>query len=280
MDGCLRGCLVVIAVLVLLPFLPIILLGFVVFVVGRFLLGFWQSDRPLRTKRAVTGLVFYPAGAYFLYRDTRYPPKLKHAFLAAAIVATVVAINASALLLPLAVALGAVFLALYMAGTHAGAPEAATVKITPARTVGERRLEVPSDDMRRLLEIEEARGEDERRLLLAREFNRLATEACGPAPLDRAFWPDRQRLGVLRVEIGLLRASAVETPAALRAPQDEVVDYADLRVAIDSLRGYVGMMLALDGQEHPDPEYLRRLARERGRIQTVQDELLSRLQKS
>ncbi|HEX5396243.1 MAG TPA: hypothetical protein VFX74_04040 [Candidatus Limnocylindria bacterium] len=274
--------------LLLLPFLgvvlpmllPMILLAVIVYVGGRALLNCWQSERPLRTKRAVTGLLLYPAGAYFLYRYTRYPAKVKHAFLVAAIIATVLAAHATSLVLPLMAVLGAVFLALFMAGTYAAEPEAATVKITPARSVGQRRLEVPSEDMRRLLEIEEARGEDERRLLLAREFNRLATEACGPAPLDRAFWPDRQRLGVLRVEIGVLRASAVETPAALRDPQDEVVDYADLRGAIDSLRGYVGMMLALDGDEYPDPEQLRRLARERGRIQAVQDQLLSRLQKS
>ena len=280
MGGCLRGCLVVIAILFLLPLLPFLLVGLVVFAVGRLLVGLWQSERPIRTKRAVTGLLFYPAGVYFLYRFTRFQPAVKHAFLAAAVVATVIMSNAPALALPLVTILGATFLAFFLVGSNELPARAATVTVTPAAPRPLSRPDVPTDDLRRLLEIEETPSGAERRLLLSREFNRLATEICGPAPLDRASWPDRQRLSVLQEEVDLLRASAADTPAALAAPDAGVLAGSALRSVIDDLQHYAELMMAIQSASRTDPRRLRLMARERGRIQSVQDELIERLQES
>jgi hypothetical protein len=83
---------------------------------------------------------------------------------------------------------------------------------------------------------------------------------------------------VLREEIDLLRASASDTPVALPDPADGQLDSADLRSAIDSLRDYVGLMLSVENAGGKEPELLRVMTRQRGRIQRVQDKLIEHLQ--
>ena len=73
-------------------------------------------------------------------------------------------------------------------------------------------------------------------------------------------------------------AGASDTPAALPDPADNQLSYADLRSAIDGLRGYVGLMLSVESSGRNQPEQLRLMTRERGRIQRVQEDLIERLQ--
>jgi hypothetical protein len=186
MGGCLRGCLLLMLALLLLIFLPVLIAGAILYVMGRLFLGLWQSSLSLRTKRAITGALVYPTAVYFLYRFTGYPVKIKRAFVVAAVATTVVAAQLPALLPPLAALMGVVYLVLFLADAGDFETELAPVTISPTRSPLSPRPEVPIADLRRLLEIEETSEGAERGLLLAREFNRLATEVCGPAPLDRA----------------------------------------------------------------------------------------------
>lgn len=273
MGGCAKGCLFVVLALVLWPFILAGAIAYLLFLGARALVRLWQSERPLLTKRLVTGALLYPSAAYFLVRYTSYRDLVKWAFVGLSVVATIALLSVPVTGLRLALGLGVVFAILFARASPPGrtAPMPAS---TPAQPVA-----VPTSDLRRLLEIEEAPSEAERALLLVREFDRLATELCGAAPLDREHWPDGTRLGALCQQVELLRASALDPPS-LPAPEPGQESFAGLTEAISSLRAYAALVFELQQGAGSPAEGLRVLTRERGRIQRYQAQLREELSRA
>lgn len=123
-------------------------------------------------------------------------------------------------------------------------------------------------EWQRLLEIEQARTAPERRLLLAREFRRLAEEALAAAPDDRATWPAPGRLMVLGRQANLLLASATDRNAAfLPDPEpDDHLTAAALGEAARCLTGHLALLRAVQLVPDWDLELVRVLTRERTRL--------------
>ncbi|MDI3339188.1 MAG: hypothetical protein QJR03_01515 [Sphaerobacter sp.] len=236
----------------------------------------WRSPLSLRTKRAITGVLIYPAGLYFLWRYTRHDQTLKLAALAVAIVATLLMAAfppVSGGLVPL---LGAGFLVLFLLGA-----ESAAAVTYPAVAVTEApagRVDVTRHDRRRLLEIEQAHSAAERRVLQVREFSRLASAALAAPPEDPASWPTARELASLREQARVLRSSLADPVIRVLPdpnPNDPVP--ADLLAqAIDALASYTAL-LATTPSRSPDLERLRVVARERARLAALHDEVSERL---
>lgn len=131
------------------------------------------------------------------------------------------------------------------------------------------------DEWRRLLEIEQARSAGERRLLLAREFRRLAEEMLAAPPADRRKWPPPGRMSVIRRQANLLIASASDRQVSF-LPEDRPGDALtgeDLTAAARCLAGYTTLLLAVYPVPRWDLELLRVIVRERTRLQIAYDSL-------
>lgn len=273
--GCiLFGALMVVTILGLLiiPLLTVLVLGGIVYL----LVLLWRSSLSLRAKRAITGMVVYPAGIYFLWRYTRYDLSVKLGILIASLGLTLFmgAVPGALGLLPL---LGTGFLALFLAGS-----EAEPVPVPagpPIREIPGRRADVSRPDRRRLLEIEEARTAAERRVLQVREFSRLASAALAALPDDPASWPAKGELASLREQARVLRSSVADPIGRALPdpnPRDPVPD--DLLVrAIDTLASYTALLASTPATGTVDLERLRVLARERARLAALHDEIADAL---
>jgi len=278
-GGCAGGCLILLLGIILLPFLPIILPIFL-------LVKLWQSNWSMRAKRAITGALVYPIGAYFLWRYTRASREVRLGGILAALVATMLIMSAPVLAVPIVPALTAAYLALFLTSEPTEA-EPARIRATaggaavmpPPRTRPANLGDIPQRDLRQLLEIEEARNPDERRLLLAREFGRLAPVALTVTPGDPSSWPNEKTLNRLRGEVQLLWSSAIDPvqhELNIDDPNDPLSTEA-LRRAISDLENYVDRMTAADSKSDPDLEQVRRLARDKGRLQASYDEIVELL---
>ncbi|HEX7102502.1 MAG TPA: hypothetical protein VF201_07650 [Nitrolancea sp.] len=141
----------------------------------------------------------------------------------------------------------------------------------------ERRIE--TSDIAGLLEIEHASVREERRVLLAREFCRLASNALQPDPAQRTTWPDAETLASWRGQIALLAASAGDRSAEqlpIGRPVGNITD-ADLADAINTLRQYVDRLARLQRIATEDPEPVRQLIRDQSRLRALQDQIVSYL---
>src|SRR5690606_29879765 len=182
--GCLAfGAFILFVILIslIVPLLALLALAGVVYL---FVL-LWRSSLSLRTKRAITGMIVYPAGLYFLWRYTRHDQNVKLGALAVTVGATALLSAAPAALFGLVPLMGAGFLFLFLTGSEATTPlpaPAMPVAEVPAGRTG--KVEVPRPDRRRLLEIESANTATERRVLQVREFSRLASAALAALPDD------------------------------------------------------------------------------------------------
>lgn len=238
----------------------IILLLVLFFPIGLVLM--WTSSSwSLRTKRAVTGAFLYPAGAYFLWRYTRLGRRMKLAAAAAALVETGLLATAAASfgILILAVA----FLVLFLRFDAAG-------PVVPA----------VDDESYEVLGIETARSAPERRLLIAREFSRLAQTALSASPTDRSTWLGAQDLNRLTHEAVLLQASASDPGAAFLPETDpgDALTAEQLRKSAQTLLDYVHLQARLASVPAVDAEETRVFMRERTHLQNVYDELVRELQ--
>lgn len=138
---------------------------------------------------------------------------------------------------------------------------------------------VEPSDLAGLLEIEHASVHEERRVLLAREFCRLASDALQPDPAARATWPDAETLASWRAQVSLLEGCATDRSAEqlpIGQPVGNITD-ADLIDAIEALRQYVDRLARAQRIATDDPEPLRQLTREQSRLRAVQDQIVSRL---
>lgn len=144
-------------------------------------------------------------------------------------------------------------------------------------------------ERRRLLEVERARSADERRLLIAGELRRLATEALSAQPSDRRSWPTGERLRELQHQAGVLYASATDVAPAYILEADSVADRdagsdrltrEALATAIDILRRYLGLLLALRDTSAWDLESARIVTRERTRLELAVEDIDQRIRSS
>lgn len=278
-GGCLGGCLFVVLILLLLPIFPIVLAVFL-------LVRLWQSSWSLRTKRAITGTLIYPVGLYFLLRYTRLSSQVKVIAAAAATLGTILILNAPVVAAGTLLLLSGGFLGLFLASAPAdpeplpaGAGRRAVAAPAPPPVPPSRRVELPARDLRRLLEIEEARTGTERRLLLAREFTRVAQTACLAVPADRASWPLPDEMAAMRQEIAFLGASVTD-PAAAALPDpapDDPISTDRLIGAIQALDAYTAALARAQRTSGTDLEQLRILVRERTRVEHAYDEIVERL---
>ena len=141
----------------------------------------------------------------------------------------------------------------------------------------ERRVEPAGMDS--LLEIEQASVREERRVLLAREFCRLASDALQPDPAARSTWPTAETLASWRAQIAMLEEGAVD-PSAERLPPGRPpgnISDADLNEVIAALRQYVDRLARLQRIATVDPEPVRQLMRDQSRLRALQDQIVSRL---
>jgi hypothetical protein len=138
---------------------------------------------------------------------------------------------------------------------------------------------VEPSEIASLLEIEHASVREERRVLLAREFCRLASDALQPDPVARANWPPDETLASWRMQIALLEEGAVD-PSAERLqpgrPPGNISD-ADLTDAIAALRQYVDRLSRMQRIATDDREPLRQLVRDQSRLRALQDQIVSQL---
>lgn len=280
-GGCAGGCLILILGIILLPLLPVVLPIFL-------LVMLWRSNWSMRAKRAITGALVYPVGAYFLWRYTRAPREVRLGGILTAVVATMIIMSYPVLVVPIVPTLMAAYLVAFLT-SEPTEPEPARLRATtggaaaltspPPRSHPATLGDIPQRDLRQLLEIEEARNPDERRLLLAREFGRLAPVALLVTPGDPSSWPSESTLKRLRGEVQLLRSSAID-PAQhdlnVDDPNDPLSTEA-LRRAISDLQNYVDRLTAAGSSANPDLEQVRRLARDKGRLQASYDEIVEML---
>lgn len=271
LPGCLLTCLGILFVLMLLPAILTAVLSImatvaVVALIPVALVLTWRSNRSPRFKRAVAGTLIPPLGAYYLFRYTRLGFAVRVAALAVAALGLALLIREPAAGVAMLIGLGAAFLVLFL-----GASRGAT-------HVGGR--DVGRGDLRRLLEVEEAQTATERRLLLAREFTRLAERTLATLPTDQATWPSERNLDALRAEIRVLLASATD-PAAAALPETTVADpitTSQLVAALRELDSYVARLRMARATAGLDLEQLRVLTRERVRLQTTYDRVVRSIQ--
>ena len=283
-GGCAKplvGCVVVVlGLMVLATLLPLLLavavVGATVLLVPAIVFGVWRAPVSLRTKRAITGFVLYPAGAYFLCRYTRLSPPVKAGAVAVAAAVTLLIAAAHTFAPVLLVVLGVAFLALFLgsgATASYGVPST-TIRPAPARGTEH----IPEGDLRRLLEIEEAQSGSERRLLLAREFSRVAEGTLAASPSSLESWPDPRKVATLRAEARFLLASATDSTAAAlpNSPVADPVPAAELTTALHALDAYLRRLEAIPRSE-ANLEALRILTRDRGQIQSAYDRIVQAL---
>jgi hypothetical protein len=279
-GGCVRplvGCLVVaLGLMVVVSLIPLLIafavLAATVLLVPAVLFGVWRTPWSLQTKRAITGFLLYPAGVYFLLRYTRLTSGMKAGAVGVAAFATLLIAGVHAFAPAMVLMLGVAFLALFFA---AGTSDAgATVERPPSRG----NEHIPEADLRRLLEIEQAQSGAERRLLLAREFSRVAEGALAASPTSLETWPDPRRLATLRAEARFLVASATDpTAAALpESPVDNSISAAELTTSIRALDAYLRRLDAIPRSE-ASLETMRVLARDRGQVQAACDRVVQSL---
>lgn len=282
-GGCAGGCLILILGIIMLPLLPFILPIFL-------LVMLWRSNWSMRAKRAITGALVYPIGAYFLWRYTRASREVRVGGIVAAVAATMLIVSMPVLVIPLVPVLMAAYLVLFLtseptelepARVRATSHGARVLNSSPSASRSRPAAlgDIPQRDLRLLLEIEEARNPDERRLLLAREFGRLAPVALLVTPGDISSWPSEKTLNRLRGEVQLLRSSAIDPvqhELNVDDPNDPLSTEA-LRRAISDLQNYVNRLSPADSTDDPDLEQVRRLARDKGRLQASYDEIVELL---
>lgn len=277
-GGCGQSCVLFFIIFCFLPIaLPIFLM-----------VKLWESDWSLRTKRAITGAVFYPAGAYFLWRYTRYSQQLRLGAIAAALIGTWMMVNvaviAPAVLLTMMVAFLVLFLMAEQTQPEPVRPARAAAYSAPAPSAPSRPRtlaagDIPPAELRMLLEIEKARSAEERRLLLAREFGRLAPQVLAFDPESLQSRRDPKRVATLRDEASLLKASAID-PAAQSLPESNPGDpeaARELIKAIHDLERYATQLFTVQVQSDPDLNQIRVLVRERSRLQEHFDDFVARL---
>jgi hypothetical protein len=139
---------------------------------------------------------------------------------------------------------------------------------------------IAPDDLQGLLEIERASVAEERRVLLARELNRLASEALRPDASERSSWPAPEQFASLRGQIAMLRASATD-PRSRQLPVGSPVGHltdADLTEAVQTLGDYVGHFDRMQSLHIDDREQTRILVRDRARLRALQDKIVRQLQ--
>lgn len=281
-GGCAKplvGCVVVAAgLMVLITIIPLLIAMTIavvsVLLVPAILFGVWKAPWSPRTKRAITGTLIYPAGAYFLCANTRLSTRVKTGAVAVAALATLLIAVAHVLAPALLLAMGAAFLALFLASSEPGTASRSRSQPEPARGTEQ----IPEADLRRLLEIEQAQSGAERRLLLAREFSRVAEATLAASPTSLETWPEPRRLATLRAEARFLLASATDTSAASlpESPVDDLISSAELTLAMRSLDGYLRRLEAIPRSE-ASLEALRILARDRGQVQGAYDRVVQAL---
>jgi len=283
-EGCAKplvGCVVVVlALMVLTTLLPLLVALAIatasVLLVPAILFGVWRAPWSLRTKRAITGSLLYPVGAYFLCRYTRLSPQVKAGAVAVAAGVTLL-IAAFHVFVPVVLlVLGVTFLTLFLGAGASATYDVAAATERPAPIRGTEHI--PDGDLRRLLEIEEAQTGSERRLLLAREFSRVAEGTLAAAPTSLEAWPDPRKVATLRAEARFLLASATDTWASAlpESPVDDAVSPTDLTVALRALDGYLRRLEAIPRSE-ANLETLRVLTRDRGQIQGAYDRVVQAL---
>lgn len=139
-----------------------------------------------------------------------------------------------------------------------------------------RRHSRPSE-WRALLAIETAQSHPERRLLLMREFRRLATEALAVSPTNRRGWPRVGRLAALHRQARLLRTSATDRSVTFlpeTLPDDHLTAEA-LAQAISVLTSYPALLTAVRRAPNWDLEVARVLMRERNRLELMTEQVMS-----
>ncbi|MDI3339599.1 MAG: hypothetical protein QJR03_03625 [Sphaerobacter sp.] len=133
-----------------------------------------------------------------------------------------------------------------------------------------------------LLDIERAQTAPERRLLLAREFRRLASEALAAPPTDRRRWPRAGRLAALRRQAALLRASATDRTVGFLPeplPEDQL-SQAVLAEAIQVLTAYLALLTTVRRAPTWDLEVVRVLVRERTRLEVALERVSTALREA
>ena len=141
---------------------------------------------------------------------------------------------------------------------------------------------VRQHDLYRLFEIERVNDPDERRVLIARELNRLTREALRPDPGLRATWPPVADLISLRDQARVLRSSlndpATSTFGAV--DQSDVPTTRALRAGIDTLETYVSSFVRLRLIGREDLEQMRVLVRDQSQLRTMQDGIVEQIQQT
>lgn len=130
-----------------------------------------------------------------------------------------------------------------------------------------------------VMEVEAARSAPERRLLLAREFRRLAEETLAAPPDNRKAWPPIGRLAVLRRQANVLLASATDRNIDFlpeQMPDDSLTQDA-LTDAVACLHGYLALLQAVHPVPRWDLELLRVVTRERNRLVLAHERILELL---
>ena len=148
------------------------------------------------------------------------------------------------------------------------------------RTTGVTTKGVRQHDLYRLFEIERANDSDERRVLIARELNRLTREALRPDPGLRASWPPVADIIALRDQTRLLRASLNDPASASFGSfnQPDVPTLRALRSGIDTLETYLSKFVRLQLIGREDLEQMRVLVRDQSRLRTMQDGIIEQIQ--
>ncbi len=148
------------------------------------------------------------------------------------------------------------------------------------RTLGVTTKGVRQHDLYRLFEIERANDADERRVLIARELNRLTREALRPDPGLRATWPPAAELISLRDQARLLRSSLNDpaTSAFGSVDQPDVPTARALRAGIDTLETYVSSFVRLRLIGREDLEQMRVLVRDQSQLRAMQDGIVEQIQ--
>lgn len=150
------------------------------------------------------------------------------------------------------------------------------------RKLGTTTRGVRQHDLYRLFEVERANDPDERRVLIARELNRLTREALRPDPSLRASWPQVADLISLRDQARLLRSS-LDDPATSGHGSIEHPDVPSpraLRAGIDTLETYLSKFVRLRLIGHEDLEQMRVLVRDQSRLRVMQDGIVEQIQQS
>ncbi|HEY8490416.1 MAG TPA: hypothetical protein VIO14_05430 [Dehalococcoidia bacterium] len=238
------------------------------------------------------------------WKGTRYPRRWKWfftVFWAAAAVLTAVLLTEPPVYVLAGLVLAAIYLWSYVfqvnypkggaapapspAPAAAAAPAPQAPAPPPAAPSGPPLPQVTLDQatMARLLEVESAQTARERRLLLAREFYRVASDALAHDPLNPASWPAPVQASALRQQAELLLASAAD-PEAGALPEGEAgpdpLPAAQVTDAIRSLLAYTTLLAEAAWGRDRSPERGRVLVREHTQLRGVQEEIARLLEQA